>query len=134
MQRIPPAFVFGIVMLLAGCDSKSSLIPVKGKVTYQGVPLEKGLVHFEAIDGKSPSAKGGIIENGAYSAHVPAGELRVKITSDKVVGKRPMYKDMPDSKMIDISEQFIPKKYNTETALKVTIQSRRDDLDFHLEK
>ncbi len=58
----------------------------------------------------------------------------MRITSDKVVGQRPMYKDVKDSKMIDLTEPLVPKKYNTETTLKVTVTARKDDLDFNLEK
>ena len=122
-------------MLLAGCGGgrEPVLIPVKGKVSYNGVPLETGLVQFEAVGGRSASAKGGIILNGEYSASVPAGDLLVKISSDKVVGKRKRY-DTPDSPMDDVTEQVVPKKYNLESTLKVTVQATKDDLDFKLEK
>ena len=134
MQRILPAFVCGVYLILAGCNSGVQWIQVKGTVKFNGAPLEKGMVQFEAKDGKSPSAKGGIIENGIYTAEVPAGEQIVRITSNKVVGQRPMYKDMPDSKMMDITEQLIPKKYNTETTLKATVTAQKNDLDFNLDK
>ena len=134
MHRILPCFMCGLVLMLDSCNFGPSLIPVKGRVTLDGVPLEKGLVHFEAVDGKASSAKGGIIVNGDYSAEVPAGELRVKITSTRVVRQKKLNPDMPDSKMIDEEEQIVPKKYNDDTTLKVTVQSRRDDLDFLLKK
>jgi hypothetical protein len=134
MQRILPCFLVGLAMILAGCgDGGPTLIPVKGKVSYDGKPLETGLVRFEPLDGKSASGKGGVIANGEYTALVPAGELLVKISSDKIVGKRKRY-DMPDSPMDDVTEQVVPKKYNIDSKLKVNVQAKKDDLDFELKK
>jgi hypothetical protein len=132
MQRIFFGLGCCLTLALASCDSGPQLVHVKGKVSYAGVPLEKGLVQFEPTDGKSTSGKGGIIENGVYTAEVPRGDLRVRITSEKVVSQKPMYG--PGSKMVDVTEPLVPKKYNADTTLKVTIDGRRDDLDFILEK
>jgi hypothetical protein len=127
------AFFFCGTILLAGCNAGPEYIPVKGKVTYDGVPIESGLVRFDAVDGKSPSAKGGTIIKGEYAAEAPAGEFLVRITGTRVTGKRKMY-DTPDSPMVDKTEEVVPKNYNTESTLKVTIQVKKDDLDFKLEK
>jgi hypothetical protein len=132
MQRLFPLFAFGIVVL-AGCTTEPRLVSVKGKVTYDGVPVESGLVHFQAADGTSPSAKGGAIIKGEYAAEVPVGELIVKITGMKATGeKKKAY--APDSPWQDVTVQYLPEKYNTETLLRVTVEARKDDLDFKLEK
>jgi hypothetical protein len=134
MKRTLPLLAIGI-LLLAGCNTGPVLVPVKGKIAYDGVPVESGVVQFHAADGESPSAKGGAIIKGEYAAEVPTGELIVKITGSRASGeKRKFPENAPDGKWINLSEQYVPAKYNTETTLKVTIQGRKDDLDFNLEK
>lgn len=59
---------FAGLLSLPGCsdDGLSKRYPVSGKVTYKGVPLEKGMVSFisDTPDGRSAT---GTIENGAYT-------------------------------------------------------------------
>ena len=119
------------VCLVVGCSSDVARVTVKGKVTLDGELIDKGLVEFVPADGKTPSAKGGIILDGQYSAEIVPGEVIVKITSSEVVGKNKMY-DTPDSPTIDVLRERIPKKYNEETTLKETIQPGQKELDFKL--
>ena len=121
----------GVLLLLAGCDAGPQYMPVTGRVTFDGVPIESGVVQFVPADGKSPSAKGGIIKNGEYAAEVAPGEMIVRIVGHKVVSKRKIY-DTPDSPIMEKTDQFVPKKYNSETILKATITAGKDDLDFKL--
>lgn len=123
--------VFCFVFLLCGCNSGPVMIKVHGMVTVDGQPAPEGLVQFEAIDGKSPSAKGGIISQGQYSAEVPPGEASVKIFVPKVVGKRKVY-DTPDSPVEDVRVETLPSKYNSESTLKETISAERTQIDFKL--
>ncbi len=132
-----PRWVFvGSVALLApivlGCDSGPRYIPVKGEVSYNGKTVENGLVHFESADGKNPSAKGGGITDGKYSAELPAGEWIVRVTGVRVVGTRKVYEDAPDSPIKDVTEQYLPKRFNAESDIRVKIDAKRDDLHFHL--
>lgn len=131
MLRILPALVAGVFLLLAGCDAGPRMYSVKGRVKLNGVPIETGLVRFESADGNRPSAKGGVIANGEYDAQVPAGELIVRITGSKIVGTRQVY-DTPDSPVKNRYEQFVPRQFNDESTLKVTIQADREDLHFDL--
>ncbi|HWE40248.1 MAG TPA: hypothetical protein VG406_27095 [Isosphaeraceae bacterium] len=89
-----------------GCGEANSAhrkptIPVKGKVTYKGKPLTKGLVTFDARDIGRP-ATGEIKPDGTYELStidpgdgVVAGHHRVTITE---TGTRP-------------GKEVIPKKY-----------------------
>ncbi len=130
MRTILGAFLCA-AFLAVGCNSDVHRANLKGKVTLDDKPIEKGLVEFIPADGKTPSAKGGIIVNGEYSAEVVPGNVLVKITSPEVVGKRKMY-DTPDSPLVDDVKERIPTKYNDETILKETIQSNQKELHFKL--
>ena len=126
--------LFLAIVFLAGCNSGPEFLPVKGKVTYGGVAVESGVIQFEAADRLSPSGKGGIIKNGEYAAELPAGEFVVRITGMKAADKKKAYEDSPESPSMNSYQQYLPAKFNTETTLKVTIQAKKDDLDFNLEK
>ncbi len=81
-----------------GCGTSSgtpvNLIPVKGKVTYKGQPLTKGLVIFEP-DGYGRMASGQLQPDGTFELTtlksgdgVVAGEHRISITQlDKALAK-----------------------------------------------
>jgi hypothetical protein len=106
-------------------------VKVKGKVTLDGVPLEKGLVQFESVDGKTPSSKGGEIKDGEFTAEAYPGEMIVRITSSKVVGKRPYYQD-EGGPAVDVLEPILPARYNTESTEKVEIKANGEELFFKL--
>jgi hypothetical protein len=50
----------------AGGGAVTSLVPVKGKVTYKGRPLTSGVVHFEP-DGYGRPATGKLQPDGSYT-------------------------------------------------------------------
>lgn len=132
MPRTLPSFALLVVVALVGCDSGLTYHRVKGKVTFDSKSIETGVIEFDPVDRNTPSAKGGAIKNGEYTADIPAGEWTVRISADRVTGKRKMYEQSPDSPWTDITEQYLPKKYNEQSELKVRIDSKRDDLNFDL--
>jgi len=81
-----------------GCGSSggtpATLIPVKGKVTYKGQPLTKGVIEFEP-DGYGRPARGQLQADGTFELTtlqpgdgVVAGEHRISITQlDKTLAK-----------------------------------------------
>ena len=111
--------------LALGCSSAAKHGDVSGTATFDGAPLKTGVIRFEPVDGGTASADA-IITDGKFSAQVPPGEKRVSITSAKVVGKKKMY-DTADSPTIDITEEMIPKKYNANSELKLTVKLGRQD-------
>lgn len=63
------ALALPLAMVLSGCGDDTGLAkryPVSGKVTYKGVPLEKGLISFIPGDPNGRAATGQI-ENGSYT-------------------------------------------------------------------
>jgi hypothetical protein len=108
------------LVALAGCGDNSGLVEVKGTVTLDGAPLEKGAISFSPVDGKTKTA-GANIEAGNYSARVPPGTMKVSISAGKVVGKKPLY-DRPGSRERDVIEEMVPARYNEETELRLEVK------------
>lgn len=105
------------VMGLSGCnsapDDTPELVPVRGKVTLDGQPLEGASVSFQPVDGRRGAGgytnAEGIFELGyARSVGCPLGEHKVSISTrgeiqdehGGVVGMRP---------------ETIPTQYNGDT-------------------
>lgn len=125
--------IFGALLLaatLAGCSSKNEGGAVKGSVTFDGQPLAAGRILFVAVDQSSPSAEAAVTD-GKFEALVPLGEKRVEIVAPKVTGKRKMY-DTPDSPTVDVVVELLPKRYNVNTELKMTVDGSEQTQDFAL--
>ena len=90
-----------------------------------GEPLKTGNIRFDPSDGRSATGEA-IIHDGKFTTEVPPGEKRVSITAAKVVGKRKMY-DKADSPVIDITEEMIPKRYNANSELTLTVKAGKQD-------
>ena len=80
------------LLVLASCggsdDGLGKRYPVSGKVTYNGQPLEKGVISFIPEDAKKNAGASGQIENGAYTLSTggegdgaQAGNYKVTVTS-----------------------------------------------------
>ena len=108
------------LLAVAGCGDNSGLVEVKGAVTLDGAPLEKGAISFSPVDGKTKTA-GTNITAGKYSAQVPLGTMKVAISAGKVVGKKPLY-DRPGSRERDVIEEIVPARYNEETELRLEVK------------
>jgi hypothetical protein len=61
---------------------------------------------------------------------VPPGEKQVAIYANRVTGPQP--RD-PSGEKIDVVEQYIPAKYNTQTTLKITVPAEGGQFDMKLE-
>src|SRR5262249_8621367 len=90
------------LLALSGCEGKVRGT-VAGTVTLDGQPIELGAISFIPVDGQAPTT-GGPITNGQYSvANVPTGEMKVAISGSKVVGKKKLYEDQPNSPEMPIT-------------------------------
>lgn len=130
-------FVASITMLaLVGCGKEAPYtgakrFPVKGKVTFDGEPIDGGTISFIQQDEKSRPA-GGPIANGEYS--VPeeqgpnAGSYRVEIRWLKPTGQK--RKDEDTGEMIDVVKQVIPIKFNDQSILTAEVGEGKTEHDF----
>ncbi|MCA8982594.1 MAG: hypothetical protein R3C12_09345 [Planctomycetaceae bacterium] len=132
---------FSALLLVAGiwgCGG-GERIPtavVSGNVTWEGAPLEKGVIQFHPDQDALGKPLAGqavetTIENGAYKLEANSGAVvgknRVIITATKVVGK---YK--ADGVEVDKVEQILPAKYNSETTLFIEVKSGVNEQNFDL--
>ena len=120
-----------LVLVLAGCGD--GLVEVRGKVTYNGKPVENGTITFEPEDRSGPS-RGQAIEAGAYHLTGPnrltPGPKTVRIQGFGPTGRK--VSTAPGSKqMVDEMGQYIPAKYNDKSTLKATVEDGKP-LDFDL--
>ena len=108
------ALLFAVAAIGCG-ESKDPVYPVTGTVTYDGTPVENGSIVFDPADGKGVSAMAGIV-NGEISGEVPAGEKILRISAVRTNGKKDQYGE-------EVTESFIPEKYNLKSDLKETVSA-----------
>ncbi len=115
---------------LAGCSpSGPATTSVEGTVSLDGTPLTNGFVMFRDKTGATPSAAGQIA-NGKYQVDVLPGPKTVEITSTRdVPGKFDM--SNPGQK-VQLTEQFVPEVYNTQTTLTADIGDDAMTLNYEL--
>jgi len=123
---------FGILGGNAGCGSPAEQGTVSGTVTLDGAPLAEGAVRFVSVAGDAPTSGANVAE-GAFTAKVPFGPMRVEFTAAKVVGSRKMYKGMADSPTVNIVEELIPAKYNVRSELTLDVKQGSQEASFQLE-
>lgn len=118
---------------LAGCGDGTA--EVRGKVTFNGKPVENGTIVFESEDRNGPT-HGVPITNGAYQMagpnRVPAGAKLVRIQAFGPSGRK--VSAAPGSTaMVDEFKPLIPAKYDSASTLKVTVEAGKENThDFEL--
>ena len=122
-----------LLVPLVGCEVEKPVTRVSGVITYEGKPVESGAITFFPVDGKSPTA-GAVIAQGEYSAVVALGEMKVVISAPKVVGRRKLYANSPQSPEMDLTVEALPERYNERSSLKVVLASAVERRDFDLKK
>jgi hypothetical protein len=79
IHTLGSALVIVVSALLAGCGKPAGNATVKGEVTYDGKPIESGVISFYPIDPTGGSGGGGI-EDGKYDVKgLNAGRYKMKI-------------------------------------------------------
>lgn len=112
----------------AGCAPKVTTLPISGKVTLDGQPLETGdliFIHSDPQFGQEP----GKITAGSYTANVHPGTNKVEIRATRAVPGK--FGPMGTEPLL---EDIIPAKYNSATTLSVDVtKDKKDGYDFALE-
>jgi hypothetical protein len=111
--------VLGIISLQSCGRSGIRTYPVTGTVTMAGQPIEKGSIVFDPADGRGTSAMGSI-ENGQFTAEVPAGEKIVRITAVRTTNEKDQYGEF-------ITESYIPERHNTNSEIKRTVSANGEN-------
>ena len=127
------------LVLLSGCgDSGLDKVIVSGKVSYQGEPVQDGLLRFVPVEGTKGPASGAVIRDGAYTAKaiggVPLGKLRVEIRAFRKPANAPRREGPDLAFRPEARKQYLPPKYNLQSELTVTLDSTgQQTRDFDLQ-
>jgi hypothetical protein len=116
-----------LISFSLGCSADAKHGTVSGTVTLDGQPLKSGTIRFDAVDGRTAAADASITD-GKFSANISPGDKRVSITSPKVIGKKKMY-DTPDSPVVDVTEELIPRRYNAATELTLAVKAGKQEVE-----
>ena len=130
-----PVFVIGMLgtLLLVGCERGPQRHALNGRVTLDGAPLVDGAISFRPEDGTPGPTAGGQITDGTFSIPASvgplAGHFRVEITAS-----RPGESFVVDGQVFPAYEQFLPRRYNSESELRVEVGSAGlENFEFALE-
>ncbi|MEX2170930.1 MAG: hypothetical protein WD851_16550 [Pirellulales bacterium] len=134
--RIVSLLGCSVLLVTLGCRGGDEIdrVMVSGNVSYNGQPVEKGQIRFIPTDGTQGPLTVDPIDDGYYTTEntggVPVGTHRVEILGYD--GEE--YANAPTGPGAPPVRQLLPKKYNKESELKVTLQSGQDEdnLDFDL--
>jgi hypothetical protein len=124
------------MLLCAGGCGQPEGARVWGKVSYNGIPVERGTILFEPVDETRGPSTGGKVLDGAYEIDarggpLPGGVYRVRISASKETGKVGSSKRYGQYKE---SVSLIPPEYDSRSTLKVTISAKpgENEFDFRL--
>jgi hypothetical protein len=132
--------VLFLCSLIAGCGGRQDYdgpqrFSLSGSVTLDDQPVENGTIAFlPATDNQRPA--GGVIQDGTYSIPeskgVNEGTYTVEIRWSRPTGEQ--VRDVEDTgEMIDVVEEAVPARYNTQSELSVSVTSGKTSFDFELE-
>jgi len=124
------ALFVALMYYMVGCSADAKHGTVTGNVTFDGEPVKSGTIRFDPVDGQTATADG-VISDGRFSAKAPPGEKRVSISAQKVVGKKKMY-DTPESPVVDVTEELLPKRYNAQSELTLKVEAGSQEHNFDL--
>ncbi|QDU29758.1 hypothetical protein ETAA8_48730 [Anatilimnocola aggregata] len=126
----------GLILLGSFLGCGSSATTVQGTVTFDGQPVEQGMIVFEPADGAGPVA-GGPIQNGEYQigseSNIAPGNMIVRIRAMRATGKKiPAGPPAPDGTMVDEIQQYIPHVYNDSSNLSAQVEEGSITQNFDL--
>lgn len=114
------------VSLIGGCSNGSAdgTVAVSGNITFDGQPLSSGKIILEPMEpGGRPYA--GSIHDGHFQMYASPGQKVVRITSTRYEAPQGLSKKAKTSMEVGMTQtipvQFVPKRYNQQSELKIEI-------------
>lgn len=132
MRRRALTIVLPVLMaaaLSSGCAGQTPT--VSGDVTLDGQPVAEGLITFVPADPQTANVARPI-QNGKYSAPIPAGSYKVQINAPRATGQKKKMYAGADAPAVDVIVEAIPERYNTNTELHADIKLGDNKLDWPL--
>lgn len=119
-----------LLTMLAGCGgSGKTLHKISGEVTFDGEPVESGSMQFIPESG---TPEGCNINDGKYTAKVSPGKTKVKIYASKPHPTKKTPNADPSKPDLPLMVEYIPRKYNENTELSITVEKDGETHDFRL--
>jgi len=153
MNRLLGSVLFLILLTVVGCQGgdKPKYANVKGKVTFNGKPIEKGLITF-ATDGRAPSTMD--IIDGEFNGQAMVGTNKISISAKKksataavlpkeaqsqIKGYQQKFKDQPNTGGGTVSEfdptltEYIPPEWGTQSKETRVIEAgQTNEIEIHI--
>ena len=111
-------------LLLCGCGQPPAGSRVSGQVTFQGKPLDQGMIVFSPVDGQA-TLSGCPIKDGRYNVPpengLAPGKYDVRITSSEGIAPA-------DPLEMGIFTERIPPQYNSQTTLTAEVKESGENI------
>ena len=115
-------------MGLTGCGPSEGI--VSGTVLVDGQPVSGGVISFVPAEGNGTPATSPV-EGGKYEVRTATGKKFVQVSAPQVVGKRKEYEG-PDAPLVEITEERLPAKYNSQSELTFDVKAGNNQQDWEL--
>jgi hypothetical protein len=116
--------------IVGGCGPAVS--SVCGMVTVDRQPVASGVISYVPAEGGGEPATA-TIAAGRYELHTSPGKKFVQISAPVVVGKRKEYEGA-DAPLVEITDESLPPRYNSQTELSFDVQRGKNTKDWSLSK
>jgi hypothetical protein len=123
--------LFAGMVSLVGCGGNSNIGKVTGKVTLDGQPVSDATVVFSPTKGGSPS-NARTDSQGVYTLSYTRSEKGAEIGQHQVRITTFQHADADSEPPILAVPEKIPAKYNSQSELKVNVESGDNTHDFEL--
>lgn len=125
-----PALIVLCSAIGCGGGSGPATYPVSGTVSMDGEPIPKGQIVLRDPEGTIVSA-GGTIIDGEFSFESQPGSKQVEIIARREVPGK-FQAPNPGEEKFPVLEQYIPKRYNTESELTKEVVAGDNEFHFKL--
>jgi hypothetical protein len=112
----------------AGCSDGTAR--VRGKITFNGEPVTRGMINLEPADGVGP-VMGASVTDGTYDMRgVLPGEKIVRISA---VYSKGIQRDPSDGSEIEICDDLLPPEYGQMSTQRLTVEAPETNKDYSIE-
>jgi hypothetical protein len=149
MNRLLGLLPFLILVMVVGCHgNKPVYTNIKGTVTFNGKPIEKGLITF-AVEGKPPATSD--IVDGAFNGQAMVGSNKVSVSAWKKSATAPPLSKAAEIQIKGYMEKkkgepggptgdadptlvdYIPPEWGTQSKHMMVVEAgAANDFEFHI--
>ena len=118
------------LVVIVGCGPRTDRLPINGKVTLNGAPLDIGSVRFSSVAGEKDYATGALVTDGEYhipkAKGLPPGTYRVEINSPDTKAPPVVYRAAPGQPPgPPTAPERIPPEFNTNSKQTVEVSAKQ---------